>query len=69
MGARFRDPTHFPGKEMTGTALFTYGMALGWRTGNLPAATYLPIAVASWNSMVANSLHTNGFLGWVQGSG
>jgi rhamnogalacturonyl hydrolase YesR len=63
------DPTHFPGKEMTGTALFTYGMAWGVRTGNLPAATYRPIAVTSWNAMVANSLHTNGFLGWVQGSG
>ncbi len=63
------DPTHFPGKEMTGTALFTYGMAWGVRTGNLPAATYRPIVVTSWNAMVANSLHTNGFLGWVQGSG
>jgi rhamnogalacturonyl hydrolase YesR len=63
------DPTHFPGKEMSGTALFTYGMAWGVRTGNLPAATYRPIVVTSWNAMVANSLHTNGFLGWVQGSG
>ena len=63
------DPTHFPGKEMTGTALFAYGMAWGVRTGNLPSATYRPIAVAAWNAMVASSLHTNGFLGWVQGSG
>ena len=63
------DPTHFPGKEMTGTALFTYGMAWGVRTGNLPAATYRPIVVTSWNAMVANSLQSNGFLGWVQGSG
>jgi unsaturated rhamnogalacturonyl hydrolase len=63
------DPTDFGGKELTGTALFTYGMAWGVRKGVLAAATYGPIAVGAWNAMVANSLHSNGFLGWVQGSG
>jgi unsaturated rhamnogalacturonyl hydrolase len=63
------DPTHLPGKELTGTALFTYGMAWGVLTGNLPSATYRPIVVSAWNAMVTDSLHTNGFLGWVQGSG
>jgi rhamnogalacturonyl hydrolase YesR len=63
------DPTHFPGKELTGTALFTYGMAWGVRTGNLASAVYRPVLVNAWNAMVASSLHPNGFLGWVQGSG
>ena len=30
------DPTHFGGKELTGTALFVYGMAWGIRQGLLP---------------------------------
>ena len=36
------DPTHFGGQELTGTALFTYGMAWGVRTGVLSSATYGP---------------------------
>ncbi len=64
-----RDPTNFPGKELSGTSLFTYGMAWGVRTGNLPSATYRPIVVNAWNAMVTNSLHATGFLGWVQGTG
>jgi unsaturated rhamnogalacturonyl hydrolase len=63
------DPTHFGGKELTGTALFTYGMAWGVRKGILPSATYLPIVVKAWNAMVTDSVHSNGFLGWVQGTG
>jgi unsaturated rhamnogalacturonyl hydrolase len=63
------DPTHFGGPELTGTALFTYGMAWGVRKGILPSADYRPIAASAWNAMVASSLHPNGFLGWVQGSG
>ena len=63
------DPTHFPGKELTGTSLFTYGMAWGVRKGFLADATFRPVAVNAWNALVANSLHANGFLGWVQGSG
>jgi len=43
-------------QELTGTALFTYGMAWGVRTGNLPSATYRPIVVSAWNAMVTDSL-------------
>lgn len=63
------DPTHFGGKELTGTALFTYGMAWGVRKGILPRDVYGPVVVKGWNAMVADSVHPNGFLGWVQGTG
>ncbi len=63
------DPTNFGGKELTGTALFTYGMAWGVRKGILADATYRPIVAKAWNAMVVDSVHTNGFLGWVQGTG
>ena len=62
------DPTHFGGKELTGTALFTYGMAWGVRRGVLPASDYSPIVDKAWNGMVTDAVHPNGFLGWVQGS-
>ncbi|HEY7371857.1 MAG TPA: glycoside hydrolase family 88 protein [Polyangia bacterium] len=62
------DPTHFGGPELTGTSLFTYGMAWGVRTGVLPAATYQPVIARAWTAM-ASAVHDNGFLGWVQGTG
>jgi Predicted unsaturated glucuronyl hydrolase involved in regulation of bacterial surface properties, and related proteins len=63
------DPTHFGGKETTGTSLFVYGMAWGIRNGLLSEAEYLPAATAGWNAMVSDAVHPDGFLGWVQGTG
>jgi rhamnogalacturonyl hydrolase YesR len=63
------DSTHFGGKELTGTALFTYGMAWGIKHGHLSQAEYLPIVVKSWNAMATHSVHKDGFLGFVQGTG
>jgi len=63
------DPTHFGGKETTGTSLFTYGMAWGIRNGYLDKEKYLPIVSKAWNAMLKDALHTNGFLGYVQGTG
>lgn len=63
------DPTHFGGKETTGTALFTYGFAWGVNKGILPAAIYRPAIAKAWNGMMEHSLQANGFLGWVQGTG
>jgi rhamnogalacturonyl hydrolase YesR len=63
------DPTNYGGKELSGTALFTYGMAWGLRKGILADADYRPIVVKTWNAMVTDSVHTNGFLGWVQSTG
>jgi unsaturated rhamnogalacturonyl hydrolase len=62
------DPTDYGGDELTGTSLFAYGMAWGVRTGNLDSLTYLPVVAKAWAAM-ASSVHSNGFLGWVQGTG
>jgi len=62
------DPTHYGGPELTGTSLFVYGLAWGVRTGVLPAATYQPVIARGWTAM-ASTVHTNGFLGYVQGTG
>ncbi|WP_207495906.1 glycoside hydrolase family 88/105 protein [Aridibaculum aurantiacum] len=63
------DLTHFGGKETTGTALFVYGFAWGMNNGILPKKTYLAPAIKAWNAMVKESVHPNGFLGYVQGTG
>ncbi|HLI93117.1 MAG TPA: glycoside hydrolase family 88 protein, partial [Puia sp.] len=62
------DSTHFGGKELTGTALFTYGISWGIREGWLDGKTYLPVVARAWNAMVSGSLHHDGMLGYVQGT-
>lgn len=64
-----KDPSHFGGKELTGTALFTYGMAWAINNGLISKKDYLPVVQKSWNAMLNESVHPNGFLGWVQGTG
>lgn len=64
-----KDPSNFGGKELTGSALFVYGMAWGINQGILNKKQYLPIIVKSWNAFEKDCLHPNGFLGWVQGTG
>ncbi len=63
------DPSHFGGKELTGTALFVYGMAWGINNGIISQKTYLPVVMKAWNAILEESIHPNGFLGFVQGSG
>ncbi len=63
------DSSHFGGKELSGTALFVYGMAWGVNHGVLDKKKYLPIITRTWNSMVKDCLHTTGQLGYVQGTG
>lgn len=63
------DPNNYGGKELTGTAMFIYGMAYGVNNGLLSAKEYKPVINKAWNSMVKHSVHSNGFLGFVQGSG
>ncbi|QGY42454.1 glycoside hydrolase family 88 protein [Maribellus comscasis] len=63
------DPTNFGGKELSGTALFVYGMAYGVNTGLLSREKYLPVLLKGWKAMVKESLHKNGFLGYVQSTG
>lgn len=63
------DSTHFGGKELSGTALFTYGMAWGINNKILDKAIYQPIVAKAWNAMVKDCLHPDGMLGYVQGTG
>lgn len=62
------DPTHFGGKELTGTALFTYAMAWGVNNGVLKKATFSKPISKAW-VMLSSCVHPNGFLGYVQGTG
>lgn len=63
------DPTHFGGKETSGTALFVYGMAWGVNQGLLDQKVYKPVLIKAWNAMVKEAVHKNGFLGYLQGTG
>lgn len=62
------DSTHFGGKELTGTALFTYGMAWGINHGILNRKKFLPVVIKAWNAL-ESCVHPSGFLGYVQGTG
>jgi len=63
------DPTNYGGKETSGTALFVYGMAYGINNGILKKEIYLPVIQKAWNAMAKESLHENGFLGYLQSTG
>lgn len=63
------DPTNFGGKELTGTALFAYGMAWGVNQGLLDGKIYRPLITKAWNAMATECVHPTGFLGYVQGTG
>jgi len=63
------DATHFAGKETSGTSLFIYGMAWGVRHGLLDKKLYLPVIARAWNAMDKESVHPDGMLGFVQGTG
>ncbi|WP_346858510.1 glycoside hydrolase family 88 protein [uncultured Draconibacterium sp.] len=67
--ASLHDPNNYGGKETTGTALFVYGMAWGVNNGILSAKKYMPAITKGWNAMATESVHPNGFLGYVQGTG
>lgn len=63
------DPDYYGGKELTGTAMFVYGMAYGVNNGHLDADEFAPVIYNAWNGMVNDCVHPNGFLGYVQGTG
>lgn len=63
------DPTNFGGKELSGTALFAYGMAWAINNGLANRNTYQTSITKSWNAMQTECVHTDGFLGFVQGTG
>ena len=55
--------------ETSGTALFLYGMAWGIRNGLLKAKDYRDACDRAWAAMEKTSVHSDGFLGWMQGTG
>ena len=59
----------YGGKEMSGTALFLYGMAWGIQKGYLKATVYKPVCDKAWEGLVRDCVHPDGFLGWAQGTG
>lgn len=63
------DGTHFGGKETSGTALFTYGMSWGIRNGLLDEKEYMPIVLKAWKALSQDAVHSDGMLGYVQGTG
>ena len=58
----------YPNPEMTGTALFLYGMAWGINNGLLKDKEYRPACEKAWKAL-ESCLHKDGFLGWNQGTG
>ena len=63
------DQSDFGGKELTGTALFVYGMAWVINTGLVNNKTYSNSINKAWTAMKTECLHPDGFLGYVQGTG
>ena len=61
-------PVTYGGPEMTGTGLFLYGMAWGVQNGLLAKKTYQASMDKAWKALAA-CVHTNGFLGYNQGTG
>ena len=60
---------NFAGKELTGSALFLYGMSWGISHGLLPAKQYRSACDRAWQALQRDCVHADGFLGWVQGTG
>lgn len=61
--------TTYPGIELTGTALFLYGISWGISKGYLCEKAFKPMCDKIWAAMVKECVHDDGFLGWVQGTG
>ena len=61
-------PVTYGGPEMTGTALFLYGMSWGINHGLLKSKVYRPICDKAWEALKA-CVHEDGFLGYNQGTG
>ena len=61
--------TNYAMTETSGTALFLYGMSWGIRNGLLKAKDYREACDRAWAAMAKTSVHNDGFLGWMQGTG
>jgi unsaturated rhamnogalacturonyl hydrolase len=63
------DSTDYGGKELTGTALFTYGLAWGIRNNILDKKKTGPSVSRAWNALLTDCVHPDGQLGYVQSTG
>ena len=61
--------TNYEGKELTGSALFLYGMSWGISQKLLKAKDYRPVCDRTWRALERDCVHADGFLGYVQGTG
>ena len=59
----------YAGKELSGTALFLYGMSWGVKQGLLKGKKYRQSCHQAWNALSTSCIHPSGFLGYVQGTG
>lgn len=62
------DPKTFPLPEVSGSALFVYGMAYGVNRGYLDAKTYRPVIEKAWTGILKN-VYADGRLGNIQQTG
>jgi len=62
-------PETFGGKETTGTSLFLHGMSWGIRNGILHDKKYRNVVDRAWKALEVDSVHPDGFLGYIQGTG
>lgn len=67
--ASLKDPNNYGGKELTGTSLFIYGFAWGVNNGILDKKQFSKSISKAWNALSKDCVHTNGMLGYVQGTG
>ena len=58
----------FAGPELSGTAQFLYGLCWGVNHGYLKKKAVMPAIHKAWKA-VASTVHKDGFVGYVQGSG
>lgn len=63
------DSTDYGGKELTGTALFTYGLAWGINHKILDKKKMAPSVSRAWNALMSECVHPDGMLGYVQSTG
>ena len=66
--ASLLDPASYPIHETSGTGFYTYGILWGINNKLLKKKKYLPVAKKGWTILV-NSLHPDGKLGYVQAIG
>jgi rhamnogalacturonyl hydrolase YesR len=62
------DPATYPLPEISGSALFVYGMAYGVNHGYLDAKTYQPVIERAWAGILKN-VYADGRLGGIQQTG